>query len=225
MKRVPVGDTYALIDDQDYDTVMAFAPWHLGLGYAVHGYWEDGKSKAVRMHRLVLGLGTDDPHVDHVNHNRLDNRRSNLRLCTIRQNTRHSRPQRTYAGDKTSSHFKGVDFITARGKWHARIQTKERRISLGHFEDEVAAARAYDSAAAHFFGQFAVLNFPDETPATYAPPQKPTSPYPGVCYESKRTSVRKWRARFTRGGKTINLGHFLTEEQAIAACEKYKREH
>lgn len=225
MKRVPVGDTYALVDDQDYDAVMAFVPWHIGLGYAVHGYWEDGKSKAVRMHRLVLGLSTDDPHVDHINHNRLDNRRSNLRLCTMQQNTFHSLAQRTYAGEKTSSHFKGVGLITARGKWHPRIQVNGRRISLGHFEDEASAARAYDSAAAHFFGEFAVLNFPNEMPAPYTPPQKPTSSYPGVCYESKRTSVRKWRARLIKGGETINLGHFLTEKQAVAACEKYKSEH
>lgn len=225
MKRIPVSDTYALVDDEDLDLVMQFAPWHLGNGYAVHGYWEGKKSKCVRMHRLILGLGPHDPHVDHINHNRLDNRRANLRTCTVRQNTRHAPPQRTYAGTRKSSRFKGVSFMKARGKWHTRIQTKNRRISLGHFESEISAARAYDSAAAHFFGEFAVLNFPNEMPAPYIPPEKPTSAYPGVWYEKTRTNIKKWCARLVRKGKVIRLGWFRTEQQAITACEKYKSEH
>ena len=93
--------------------------------------------------------------VDHINRDKLDNRRSNLRLVTHTQNCVNASLRVT-----NTSGFKGVNFY--RGKyWRAYIRVNYRHISLGFFPTAEAAARAYDEAAREHFGEFAFLNFPD----------------------------------------------------------------
>jgi hypothetical protein len=107
------------------------------------------------MHRLILnppaGFVTD-----HINGNRLDNRRINLRIATHRQNCQNQRPKGLH------SQYIGVTKIR-QGKWErwmAQIRHDGIRIHLGYFTDEIEAARAYDQAALAHHGEFASLNFP-----------------------------------------------------------------
>jgi hypothetical protein len=93
--------------------------------------------------------------VDHIDRNRLNNRRGNLRLATRHENSRN----RSKAPGK-SSEYMGVSLRSDRGTWSAAIRVGGRRIKLGTFKDEVSAALAYDHAAARHFGEFATLNFP-----------------------------------------------------------------
>lgn len=108
------------------------------------------------LHRLLLnppkGLV-----VDHRNHNGLDNRRANLRLCTRQENTANQAKRSREA----SSRFKGVNCRTP-GRWIAQIAVKQQRKYLGTFATEEDAARAYDRAAREHFGEFAYLNFKEE---------------------------------------------------------------
>jgi hypothetical protein len=108
------------------------------------------------MHRQIVNP-PDDLLVDHHNHNGLDNRRFNLRLATDSTNQQNARKRIT----KTTSRFKGVDFVKATGKWRARIAVNGRRLFLGSFDSELEAALAYDAAARKYFGEYACLNFPD----------------------------------------------------------------
>ena len=94
--------------------------------------------------------------VDHINHDGLDNRKSNLRLCTQRQNNQTQRPR-----GKTSK-YKGVYWNKRAKKFMASICIDGKKKSLGYFIDEVAAAKSYDKAAKKLFGEFAYLNFPNE---------------------------------------------------------------
>ena len=113
----------------------------------------------IKMHREIMGLTPKDGLVvDHINGNGLDNRKRNLRICTQFQNMKNTlkRPGKT-------SKYKGVYWRKERGKWQARITFQNKRIRLGHFEDESEAARAYDGAAKKYFGEFAKLNFPGDT--------------------------------------------------------------
>jgi hypothetical protein len=105
-------------------------------------------------HRIVMGspLRLD---VDHINGNTLDNRKSNLRICTRKENIRN----RQASGVKNkSSQYKGVFRCNTRNTWKARIQVDFKQIHLGSFRLEVDAARAYNEAATKYFGAYARLN-------------------------------------------------------------------
>lgn len=107
------------------------------------------------MHRIIVDAPAGMV-VDHINHDALDNRRANLRVCTQSQNLGN---QIRKLG---SSKYKGVSWHKAAQKWHARIQKNDAHVSLGLFDSETDAARAYDSAAREHFGEFALCNFDTE---------------------------------------------------------------
>ena len=86
-------------------------------------------------------------------HKTLDNRRSNLRLCTRAQNQANKLKK-----PGCSSTFKGVSWNKAAKKWQASIRVSQKLIALGLFNDEVLAARSYNVAAVEHFGEFALLN-------------------------------------------------------------------
>jgi len=98
--------------------------------------------------------------VDHFDHNKLDNCRANLRICTPRENTYN---RRKTAG--ASSRFKGVSRSRGHRKWHVELWSRGKKVFAGSFKDEVEAARAYDRKAVELFGEYAHLNFPEEWPA------------------------------------------------------------
>lgn len=153
---IPVGDggDVALVDEADF-WVLADYAWFLMNGYACA--WIDGRG--VLMHRIVAaapsGLQTD-----HINGDTLDNRRANLRVCTVEQNHANRRKPRHHAGRPTTSRYKGVMWVARESAWVAHITVSGQRAYLGRFSDESAAARAYDDAARKHFGAFARVNFP-----------------------------------------------------------------
>ncbi len=97
--------------------------------------------------------------VDHINHDGMDNRDANLRAATRAQNMRNRRK----ISKSSSSKYKGVTWKKDRSKWEASITFERKYIFLGHFENEIDAARAYDEAAKKYHGEFACLNFPKAT--------------------------------------------------------------
>ena len=127
---------------------MAGAGGESGYVYRVTG------GKYIFMHRLIMNAPPGKV-VDHFNANRQDNRRANLRLCSQAQNIRG---RRKFRG---TSQFKGVSWNKRIRKWVASIFCDGKYIWLGHFGDEVEAARAYDKAARELFGEYARLNFPN----------------------------------------------------------------
>jgi hypothetical protein len=154
VKQIPVGNGfYAYVDAADYEWLSRWA-WHLGSGYAIR---HEG-TRRIYMHRQIM----EPPPgmmVDHINHNKLDNTRPNLRPCTLGENARN-RTKNTGA----TSRFKGVHYCTSKDTWRVQLWFMGKGIWAGSFRDEVEAARAYDLVAVRHFGEFAHVNFPDEWP-------------------------------------------------------------
>jgi len=148
----------ALVDDEDYNRINAHkwcAQWHRNARsfYATRGSRDGyGKRRAIHMHREVMGTETCEC-VDHINHNTLDNRRDNLRVCSNSQNQANQR-----LSTKNTSGFKGVYWYKERGKWRVNLKVNNKRCHCGYFVTALEAAIAYDKAAREAFGEFALTN-------------------------------------------------------------------
>jgi hypothetical protein len=100
--------------------------------------------------------------VDHIDGDKLNNMRSNLRLATRSDNEANKKKRRTHGGKAPSSRYKGVSKPKNRN-WRATISKDKKQIALGSYETEREAAEAYNKAAIELFGEFAVINeFDDE---------------------------------------------------------------
>lgn len=110
-------------------------------------------SKPVLAHRAIMKPGKGIS-VDHKDRNKLNCKRSNLRVCSSRDNTLNAGVRRN-----NKSGYKGVYFDSKARMWAARIRvSKERRLSLGNYMTAELAAEAYNSAALKYHGEFACLN-------------------------------------------------------------------
>ena len=144
------GDNIILLDAKDVSLASGYQ-WSVGThGYATHGA---GRNQ-ILLHRLLMGLSGSET-VDHINKNKLDNRRINLRVCSMAQNSMNK--EKLKHGNNP---FKGI-CKTQRGLWQAQISYKGKLIYLGSYKDPAIAAKAYDTAARKLYGEFAYLNFPD----------------------------------------------------------------
>lgn len=153
---IPLTRGYTtLVDDSDYPLVSPFKWLYIGGGYAARFVTLDGQKKLLYLHRVLLNAQPDE-RVDHINGERLDNRRANLRLVTLCQNQQNRK-----CSTHTSSGKKGVSWHRSKGKWHVRISVNGTRIHLGYFHDLETAALLYDAAARHFFNGYARPNYPD----------------------------------------------------------------
>ena len=147
-----------LVDDKDYNKLNKYK-WHavyypLAKNYcAKRNVWlKNGKQTTVQMHRIIM----DAPRnlqVDHINHNTLDNRKENLRLCTNGQNQMNRINHKDF-----SSKYKGVDWYKRCKKWRVAIRINNKPIHIGYFNSEIEAGKAYNKKARELFGEFAKLN-------------------------------------------------------------------
>ena len=175
------GTKKVLIDEEDWDQIYSLGAWYirkLGSDYNPKWYAEKkltlnqakrakeqypnihiAKSGSMMMHQFIM-MTKKGQDVDHINHDGLDNRRENLRICTRSENVCNKRPR----GDSRSG-YKGVYVRPNGGKFEAYIRkpnSPKRKISLGWYETAEEAARVYDKAAKEYFGEFAYFNFPKE---------------------------------------------------------------
>ncbi len=152
---IDVGNGYSAIIDDECFALINFYSWGHVVGSTGIVYAVRKSADKSHMHNVIMkpryGLV-----VDHINGNGLDNRLSNLRICTYRQNMWNRRK----TARPTSSIYKGVSWIKSHERWRASIRHYGKSIYLGEFIDEVEAAKAYDAAAEHYFGEYAALNFP-----------------------------------------------------------------
>ncbi len=158
MRELPLTQgKVALVDDDDYERVAQYK-WH--AYQARHGRWYAKRHTSrttgrhtLYLHRFILNVVS---HIDHKNHDGLDNRRCNLRPATRNQNNRNRGMScRNRIG------YKGVRRARNNQRWGALITVNNKQIWLGMFNSQIDAARAYDAKARELHGEFAGLNFPD----------------------------------------------------------------
>ena len=157
MKKIELTqDKFTIVDDDDYPWLSSFK-WSVSAdGYAIRnkklGYGKNNK-RFEYMHKTVMHCDGSIKQVDHINLDRLDNRKSNLRLCSMEQNRKNRKKTKN-----NTSGFKGVYFHKDTEKWLAQIKSDKKHYHLGLFIDKVEAARAYDKAALRLHGEYANIN-------------------------------------------------------------------
>jgi hypothetical protein len=140
-----------LVDDEDFEYLNQWN-WQLSICDGHICRKEHGKP-TILLHRVV-NKTPDDMLTDHINRNKLDNRKENLRTCTKSQNSMN----RTKQKGNCSSKYKGVCWCKTKKKWKARVKYKGKYYSLGYHEKEVDAALAYNKKAKELFSEFFVPN-------------------------------------------------------------------
>jgi hypothetical protein len=157
--RITLTRGYVAIADAADFELLDGRNWHAltspcGMCASTNVTREDGYYDIALMHRALLAA-PDEFHVDHINGDRLDNRRSNLRLATNQQNCWNQGLSK-----RNTSGYKGVSWHSRDLIFGAHIRINGRQKTLGEFADAISAARAYDAAARRHYGEFARLNFP-----------------------------------------------------------------
>ena len=142
MKKIKLTQgKFALVDDKDFDWLNQFK-WCVNSKRYV-------MNRGSTMHKMIM-QPPEGYQVDHINGDRFDNRRSNLRLCTVSQNCAN-RVSRI----KPKSGYRGVTWHSTTKKWRACIKVRQKKISLGLYFKRQQAAQAYNQAAKQYFGEFA----------------------------------------------------------------------
>jgi hypothetical protein len=227
---IPVKDKnnneikYALVDDSDYYKVIS-KKWKLDEnGYAISHDREN------RMHRFIMGcISHDGKKVDHINHNRLDNRKSiNLRYATHSFNARN-----TTNHEGTSSQYVGVSWCKQNKRWRAGISINKKAIYIGFFDSEKAAHEAYqnvykklekEETSYHESITVDHEEFTDpiieDIDLKYKVKVKHrglSSKFAGVDWNKAKS---RWRARISIDKKVKSLGYFTTEDEAAFAYQQ-----
>ncbi len=141
-----------LVDDRDYKFLSQWK-WYMGSGgYAQRTYTRNNRNHLVIMHRLILG--NPDGSIDHIDGDKNNNQRRNLRLATQSINSQNVKARHNCTG------FRGVRNVLETGKFVGQIGHNGRRYHLGTFISADEAARAYDQKARELYGKHAFVNFP-----------------------------------------------------------------
>ena len=165
---------FALVDNEDYDYLNQWK-WYtnkcINTNYAIRDArnTDRTKGKQILMHRLILNI-SDNMFCDHIDHNGLNNQKTNLRIVDKIQNAQNSNKRKN-----TSTKYKGVctynmDYnykstvtgVTKRYEYpliySSQIRVNKKTIHLGYFKNEIEAAIAYNKAAILYFKEYALLN-------------------------------------------------------------------
>ncbi len=203
-----------LIDAEDIPKLQGHS-WYQHMGYA-RARVPEGE---IHLSHVILPCPVGF-YIDHINRDKLDNRKANLRVVTRSQNNAN---RRSFAN--STSKYKGVHWNKKSGLWEAAIRKDNKQVSLGMYKTELAAASAYNDSARRIWGEYAVLNDINEVDYRrmrhFRKSDKAHSRFLGVT----RNARGKWIARLTMNGKRKTLGYYQTEEEAAIAFNKAYVEH
>ena len=181
------------------------------------------------MHRLIM-KAKDGELVDHIDRDKLNNTRANLRIVD-REGNVHNQKKR----GNTNNNYKGTQYIKRLGLWQARCRIYGNDYFLGHFKSEIAAAYAYNKKAIELSDCILLNEF--DLPFSKLeemlildlqhPEAERQSEQKGVYWHKKsgRMKCGKWEAKIRVNGKYKTLGRFIDETDAINAVKNAQLEH
>lgn len=157
MKLIPLTrGLFAEVDDEDFEWLNQWkwhAQKHATTHYAARIHCFENTRTTIMMHQLIIGDHPLKLKADHKDCNGLNNQRSNLRFCTISQNSMNKRKRLNCA-----SIYKGVTWHKKSNRWVSRINKNGKTIYCKFFISELEAAKQYDIWALEIFGEFARPN-------------------------------------------------------------------
>ncbi|WP_064199119.1 HNH endonuclease [Brevibacillus brevis] len=206
-KIVISNDLVGEVDIEDYEKVKPHT-WQISRNGYVYTKLE-GKIKY--LHRYLLKVNGDEI-VDHINMNKLDNKKSNLRLCSIMQNSFNTGKPKSSLREFTSI-YKGLKKVS--NGWNVRIGINGTVYHLGVYENDIAAANAYNYYASLFHPDFARLNDVELCENWYDYKKySGVSMYRGACYNKK---IDRWYASIYLNDRPTLIGYFDSEKECAKA--------
>lgn len=196
------------VDKEDHDKFKV-GFWHLHRGYASGKF---GKEKGL-LHRFIMNAKKGDNFIDHINHDKLDNRKSNLRFVTIKQNSQNKSKTKT-----ATSKYLGVSRYKNTDDWICSLNSDGKHITH-KFKIEEHAAYCFDILAIKHYGPDSQTNSL-EKPEDFKIPEKKEKIHKGVY----KTKTDKFTVVVWYENKTKNCGTYETKEEAIVAHNKKKKE-
>ena len=164
--------------------------------------------------------------IDHINRNKLDDRRKNLRICTVSQNG-INRPK---CNSNCTSRYKGVYLIPKTKSWKSGLKINNKSISFGNYPTELEAAYIYNQNVSKYFGEFSVYNdlsqkdidiLKETKIKTMQEKRKIYTQYPNVSYNICK---KCWVWKKTINKKVYTKQYFKTEEEAHNGFLKFEEE-
>lgn len=157
MKQIKLTQgRFSLIDDEDFEKVSKYK-WNVSFNKRNNSFRPsttiilNNKKYTLLLSRFIMNCPKGMV-VDHINHNTLDNRRCNLRICTFKENIYNLKLR------KSSKYgYKGISF--KKNRWIVQLKKDKKYIYGGSFKDKIEAAKTYDEKAKELFGKYANLNF------------------------------------------------------------------
>lgn len=137
-----------IFDLEDYDRIKKYGWRDTPYGYIEAA--DPSGSRPIKIHNLIMKNRNMRYMYDHINRDKTDNRKCNLRKATTAQNTKNASISK-----RNKSGVSGVRFNTRANKWVAYITCDYKRYNLGTFEDFDSAVRARLLAEKEYFGDFA----------------------------------------------------------------------
>lgn len=153
MKKIKLTQgKYALVDNEDF-LMLSEHSWYIHKTTNPKNFYARTNVKGIKknfyMHRMIMNF-PKGKEIDHINGNKLDNRKSNLRICTRQENGRNI----NYI--KSTSGYRGV--YKAKKRWKSTIKFNGKIIYIGSFKLKEDGALAYNKKAKELFGKFVNLN-------------------------------------------------------------------
>lgn len=140
-------------DEEDFEIVKDFT-WFEYNGYiATNNYKLPDYPKLLKLHRIVMKEKDSTKFIDHINHNKLDNRKQNLRVTTCSQNLMNHKVFKN-----NTSGVSGVCFLNNKNKWKVRITVNYKVINIGSFDNYEDAVIARKQAEEKYFGEYSYSN-------------------------------------------------------------------
>jgi len=209
-------DKFVIVDKEDYENIKYYK-CRISNRYVLI----EINGVDFSLHRYLLGVTDPDIMVDHIDSNRLNNKKDNLRSSNDKLN-----PQNRLKIDGTTSKYIGVHCVKVNNSWRATVINDGKKVFSETYTDEEAAARARDVyIIEQMKGSHYKLNFKwtDNDLITWKKQlnkvkRKFTSSYVGVNF---RKDSDRWRSTVYIKNKLIFTSHYTTEEHAARARDLY----